>query len=82
MERRIAQRVTTRTPPLIIIDGDYDGSEVSEDLGINYDTDNVKAQVESAVDYQGLRQLLRNLGKVTHGCVQISSLLKMQLIKS
>ena len=49
--------------PQLTMDGDYSDDEVSDDLGIDYSTDNVKAQNESAVDYQGLRQLLRNLGK-------------------
>ena len=48
--------------PVVLIDGDDDESEISEDLGITYDGI-VKAQIVSATDYDGLYQLLRNLGK-------------------
>ncbi len=48
--------------PVMVIDGDYDGNEVSTDLGITLTTDNVRAQIRSATDYIGAHNLLRNLG--------------------
>ena len=48
--------------PVMVIDGDYDGNEVSADLGITLTTDNVRAQIRSATDYIGAHNLLRNLG--------------------
>ena len=46
----------------MVIDGDYDGNEVSTDLGVTLTTDNVRAQIRSATDYIGAHNLLRNLG--------------------
>ena len=48
--------------PVMNIDGDYDGKEVSTDLGITLTTDNVRAQLRSATDYIGMHQLLMNMG--------------------
>ena len=49
--------------PEIIMDGDKSDDEDSTDLGLDSSSDIIKVQVESAVDYLGLYQLLRNLGK-------------------
>lgn len=49
--------------PLIIFNGDEDQSETSDTLGFTLSDAVVQAQITSAIDYQGLRQLLINLGR-------------------
>lgn len=48
--------------PLIVFDGDTDQSESSDDMGFTLNTAVVEAQYESATDYQGAFNYLRNLG--------------------
>ena len=50
----------TNAQPILIFDKDADESESSTTMGTTLD--DVKPQIVSAVDYQGVNQLLRNLG--------------------
>lgn len=49
--------------PIIIFDGDTDQSESSSSMGFTLGTAIVQAQYESATDYQGALNYLRNLGR-------------------
>ena len=49
--------------PLIVFDGDTDQAEDSEDMGFALNDAVVEAQYESATDYQGAFNYLRNLGR-------------------
>lgn len=49
--------------PLLVFDGDTDQSESSDDMGFALNSTIVEAQYESATDYQGAFNYLRNLGR-------------------